>query len=121
MRAPRKLSSPRANAGRGATINDVSDRFNLPSRELDGDWLDTRAQIDGEPAPERTSVQLLKPKTIISYNTSPDVPFDRSINPLVGCDQRRNGCVTPEAIASKRGTNRKRAYGRYSLHSLVDA
>lgn len=90
MRRPRELSSSRLNAGRGATANDVSERFNLPSRELDGDWLDERAQIDGEPAPERTSVQLLKPKTIISYNKSPDVPFDRSINPLVGCE---HGCI----------------------------
>ena len=26
--------------GRGAPLNDVSARFNLPQREADGDWLD---------------------------------------------------------------------------------
>ncbi|WP_088334753.1 PA0069 family radical SAM protein [Sphingomonas mucosissima] len=80
----------RARPQRGATNNAESSRFNLPKRELDGDWLDERAMIDGEPAPERTSVQALRPKTIISYNKSPDVPFDRSINPIVGCE---HGCI----------------------------
>jgi len=75
---------------RGATSNVVSGRFNLPQREWDGDWLDERSDIDGPPTPVRTSVELLRPKTIISYNKSPDVPFDRSINPLVGCE---HGCI----------------------------
>lgn len=75
---------------RGATINLVSTRFNLPQREADGDWLDRREEVDGAPPPVRTSVQPLHPRTIISYNKSPDVPFDRSINPLVGCE---HGCV----------------------------
>ncbi|WP_066778458.1 PA0069 family radical SAM protein [Sphingomonas sp. CCH5-D11] len=75
---------------RGATINAVSDRFNLPQRESDGDWLDARGDIDGPSAPVRTSVQPLHPKTIISYNKSPDVPFDRSINAYVGCE---HGCI----------------------------
>ena len=72
---------------RGATINPVSDRFNLAAREADGDWLDMRDMIDDPPPPVRTTVQQLSPKTIISHNKSPDIPFDRSINPYVGCDQ----------------------------------
>lgn len=75
---------------RGATINPVSDRFNLASRELDGDWLDARDAIDGPPPATRTTVQRLSPKTIISHNKSPDVPFERSINPYVGCE---HGCI----------------------------
>jgi DNA repair photolyase len=35
-------------------------------------------------------VTLEKPRTVISRNTSPDVPFDRSINPYRGCE---HGCV----------------------------
>ncbi|ONF95135.1 PA0069 family radical SAM protein [Sphingomonas jeddahensis] len=75
---------------RGATTNLVSTRFNLRQREADGDWLDQRDEVDGAPSPVRTSVQPLRPRTIISYNKSPDVPFDRSINPLVGCE---HGCI----------------------------
>ena len=90
MAATRKIGSSPGRAHRGATSNAESQRFNLPSRELDGDWLDARAAIDGEPAPIRTTVSVLKPKTIISYNKSPDVPFDRSINTMVGCE---HGCI----------------------------
>jgi DNA repair photolyase len=77
-------------AGRGATENAASRRFNLPEREADGDWLDERALIDGAMPRLRTTVTVLKPKTIISYNRSPDLGFDRSINPLVGCE---HGCI----------------------------
>lgn len=77
-------------AGRGATENAASRRFNLSEREADGDWLDERALIDGAMPRLRTTVTVLKPKTIISYNRSPDIGFDRSINPLVGCE---HGCI----------------------------
>ncbi|WP_070933501.1 PA0069 family radical SAM protein [Edaphosphingomonas haloaromaticamans] len=77
-------------AGRGATENQTSRRFNLPERQADGDWLDAREQIDGTPAPIRTTVTTLTPKTIISYNQSPDIGFDRSINGFVGCE---HGCI----------------------------
>jgi DNA repair photolyase len=44
----------------------------------------------GAPAPLRTSVLDEACRTIISRNTSPDIPFDRSINPYRGCE---HGCV----------------------------
>ncbi|HEV2567543.1 PA0069 family radical SAM protein [Sphingomonas sp.] len=75
---------------RGATLNRESARFNLPERVADGDWLDERGWIDGEPPPLRTSVTVEKPKTIITRNASPDVPFDRSINAYRGCE---HGCI----------------------------
>jgi DNA repair photolyase len=77
-------------AGRGATENTISRRFNLLDREPDGDWLDERDLIDGAPPKQRTTVAVLKPKTIISYNQSPDIPFDRSINGYAGCE---HGCI----------------------------
>lgn len=77
-------------AMRGATINAESARFNLPATESDGDWLDARESIDGVAPTLRTTVTVEKPKTIISRNRSPDVPFDRSINPYRGCE---HGCV----------------------------
>lgn len=76
--------------GRGATRNATSTRFNLPMREDDGDWLDDRQRIDGEQSKPRTSVITLKPRTIITYNQSPDIPFDRSINGYAGCE---HGCI----------------------------
>ena len=75
---------------RGATLNGESTRFNLPQTESDGDWLDEREALDGARSPVRTTVTVERAKTIISRNTSPDVPFDRSINPYRGCE---HGCI----------------------------
>ena len=77
-------------SGRGAPANVVPTRFNLAARETDGDWLDEQESIDGGPVPLRTTVTIEKPKTILARNTSPDIPFDRSINPYRGCE---HGCV----------------------------
>ena len=75
---------------RGATMNHASARFNLPAREADGDWLDERESLDGEAPPLRTTVTVEHPRTIITRNASPDVGFDRSINPYRGCE---HGCI----------------------------
>ncbi|MFX6949392.1 hypothetical protein ABTH81_20110, partial [Acinetobacter baumannii] len=71
-------------------INRSSTRFNLPSAVADGDWLDAREAVDGAPPPLRTSVTVEHPRTIIARNQSPDIPFDRSINPYRGCE---HGCI----------------------------
>jgi len=75
---------------RGATLNQESTRFNLNAREADGDWLDAIGDVDGERPPVRTTVTVEKPRTIITRNQSPDVAFDRSINPYRGCE---HGCI----------------------------
>ncbi|WP_448664179.1 PA0069 family radical SAM protein [Sphingomonas sp. CJ20] len=75
---------------RGATENGVSTRFNLPQREADGDWRDAQTLVDGTPPPPRTTVTVETPRTIITRNQSPDVGFDRSINPYRGCE---HGCI----------------------------
>ena len=77
-------------AVRGATLNVESRRFGLPEAVADGDWLDAREALDGAPPPLRTTVTVERPRTIISRNQSPDVPFDRSINPYRGCE---HGCI----------------------------
>lgn len=77
-------------AGRGATLNRVPTRFNLGDRAADGDWLDERGLVDDDPPPPRTTVTVERARTILTRNTSPDVPFDRSINPYRGCE---HGCV----------------------------
>ncbi|WP_209347771.1 PA0069 family radical SAM protein [Pontixanthobacter sp. CEM42] len=80
--------------GRGAQSALVSQRFGLAERELDGDWHDAMealAQEDGGPPVKlRTTVTEEHPKTILSFNQSPDIPFDRSVNAYRGCE---HGCV----------------------------
>lgn len=77
-------------AMRGATLHGEGARFNLPAIETDGDWLDEREALDGPPPKLRTTVTVENPRTIISRNQSPDVAFDRSINPYRGCE---HGCI----------------------------
>ena len=70
--------------GRGAATN-VSGRFEIERREdFDDGW--TR---DEAPEPLATEVTLERPKSIITRNDSPDISFDRSINPYRGCE---HGC-----------------------------
>jgi DNA repair photolyase len=38
----------------------------------------------------RTEVRLERPRSALTFNRSPDVPFDRSINPYRGCE---HGCI----------------------------
>ncbi len=84
------VSRPDLRPGRGAPENRTPTRFNLPVREADGDWLDARGDIDDGPPPLRTTVTIEKPKSIITYNRSLDIGFDRSINNYRGCE---HGCI----------------------------
>ena len=77
-----------ARKGRGATGNDASGRFDAKARVADGDWLDA-ADADDLP-PLATEVSFETPKSAITRNRSPDLPFDRSINAWRGCE---HGCV----------------------------
>ena len=72
--------------GRGATSN-ASGRFESLAREASDDgWNDD----DASPTPLRTTVTAEKARTIITRNDSPDIGFDRSINPYRGCE---HGCI----------------------------
>jgi DNA repair photolyase len=84
------MNRPDARPGRGAPENRTPSRFNLPTREADGDWLDARDAVDDGPPPLRTTVTVEKPRTIIARNSSPDIGFDRSINSYRGCE---HGCI----------------------------
>ncbi|WP_128892763.1 PA0069 family radical SAM protein [Erythrobacter sp. HKB08] len=76
--------------GRGAQSGAVSTRFGLATHEADGDWRDAMEALDGPPVKLRTTVTEEHPKTILSFNQSPDIAFDRSINAYRGCE---HGCV----------------------------
>ncbi|MDN5850884.1 MAG: PA0069 family radical SAM protein [Nitrococcus sp.] len=75
----RNLNQPRK--GRGALSN-RSSRYNATSVEaFDDGW-----ESDEEPEKLRTEVFRDPSRSIITYNESPDIPFDRSINPFKGCE-----------------------------------
>jgi DNA repair photolyase len=75
---------PEARRGRGAGTN-ASGRFEALSRSaVDDEWETLPVE------PLRTEVTMEAARSVITRNTSPDVPFDRSINPYRGCE---HGCV----------------------------
>ena len=72
--------------GRGALSNSAG-RFESVDRVAMDDGWDLE---DLPPASPNTTVTEDKSKTVISTNTSPDVPFDQSVNPYRGCE---HGCI----------------------------
>ncbi|GHB21639.1 radical SAM protein [Pseudovibrio japonicus] len=73
--------------GRGrAAHSNKAGRFESESRELVDDGWGT---IDELP-PVKTEVQTEVARHVITKNSSPDLPFDRSINPYRGCE---HGCI----------------------------
>ena len=71
--------------GRGSVSN-ASGRYEPLARALIDDGWDSLAELP----PFKTDVTVEKAKTIISRNVSPDLEFDRSINPYRGCE---HGCI----------------------------
>ena len=72
--------------GRGATFN-PDNRYGATTNEaLDDGW----GNLDSPPAALVTSLSPDSSRRVITYNDSPDVGFDRSINPYRGCE---HGCV----------------------------
>lgn len=74
--------------GRGVGSN-VRSRFEEWGREFDYSHQPEGEPDEVEPRPE-TVVSASKATRIISRNSSPDIPFDQSINPFQGCE---HGCV----------------------------
>ena len=71
--------------GRGALSN-ASGRFEKETRVLvDDGWEESE-----EPQALKTEILRDTSRTIITRNKSPDISFDRSINPYKGCE---HGCV----------------------------
>jgi DNA repair photolyase len=81
------MSAKRETArGRGAQSN-ASGRFEPLAREgFDDGW----GEPDEEPVRLETTVTAETGRTVITRNTSPDIGFDRSINPYRGCE---HGCI----------------------------
>src|SRR5690349_17768042 len=79
-----EIEQPQHN-GRGALSN-ASSRFDDEKKIRTTDGWD----IEDELPPLRTTLTRDATRSIITRNTSPDVPFDRSINPYRGCE---HGCI----------------------------
>lgn len=73
-----------AHKGRGAVGNT---RHRFDSRPVES--TEEEAWDAAQTAPQ-TVLRPMQARSIISYNESPDIPFDRSINPYLGCE---HGCV----------------------------
>ena len=63
--------------GRGARSN-ASGRYEALSRQLVDDGWESLEELP----PFKTTVTLEHPKTILTRNSSPDISFDRLINPI---------------------------------------
>jgi DNA repair photolyase len=79
---------PLALKGRGAVSN-IAHRFESVQREPDADGPPPDGDDEALP-PLATSVTYETARSIITRNESPDIGFDRSINPYRGCE---HGCV----------------------------
>ena len=82
---PAHIVDPARRPGRAAPTN-APGRYERHDRvPVDDGW----GAPDALP-PLRTEVSFAPPRSAISRNTSPDVPFDRSLNPYRGCE---HGCI----------------------------
>jgi DNA repair photolyase len=78
----------RARISRGAISNRAGRFEGLRGNAIDDGW---RTLQDDQPQPRLdTTVTFDQSRTVISRNDSPDVGFDRSINPYRGCE---HGCI----------------------------
>lgn len=75
---------PAGRKGR-ASLRNAPGRFELDREDLDDGWHQ-------DPIPDAipTDIRIEQARSVISFNRSPDLPFDRSINPYRGCE---HGCI----------------------------
>ncbi|WP_142633594.1 PA0069 family radical SAM protein [Ruegeria faecimaris] len=71
--------------GRAATENSAGRFERFDTIPCDDGW-----GYDDDLPPLRTEIRHETARSIITYNRSPDLPFDRSINPYRGCE---HGCI----------------------------
>jgi DNA repair photolyase len=80
-----------AQKGRGAVANWLSTRFESETRvRVDDGWQGLYEDEENLPKKLETVIGIDTSRSVINYNDSPDLGFDRSINPYRGCE---HGCV----------------------------
>jgi DNA repair photolyase len=75
--------------GRGATSN-LQGRFEAEARERTYDGWDAGGEYISDEYQRKTEVSDEVAKSILSRNSSPDIPFNVSLNPYRGCE---HGCI----------------------------
>jgi DNA repair photolyase len=78
-----------ARKGRGATLNPAV-RFEKTATEAFDDGWETLSEAFAELPPLPTTLTRDNAKSALSWNSSPDIGFDRAVNPYRGCE---HGCV----------------------------
>jgi DNA repair photolyase len=86
---PIPATPPIAQKGRGATINPPN-RFDAQQPAAFDDGWDTLATDFADLPPLPTTLIRDASRSVISWNQSPDIGFDRAVNPYRGCE---HGCV----------------------------
>ena len=84
---------PQPRKGRGAVSNRAGRFEPRVTDRVDDGWAPTAGvapEPEALPDRVRTTVAIDSSRTVIARNSSPDVPFDRSVNPYRGCE---HGCV----------------------------
>ena len=80
---------PGARKGRGATVNPPNRFDTNAAAPFDDGWATLAADLADLP-PLATTLIRDSSRSVISYNQSPDIGFDRAVNPYRGCE---HGCV----------------------------
>ncbi len=75
--------------GRGAAINPANRFESQEAAPFDDGWSTLLADVAGLPPPATTLTRDAS-RSVISWNQSPDIGFDRAVNPYRGCE---HGCV----------------------------
>ena len=73
--------------GRGASLSPANRFHRLSTGDLGDEDIWWATDVD---APPKTEIRWETPRSALSRNDSPDLPFDRAINPYRGCE---HGCA----------------------------
>ncbi len=87
--APVSRVRPLARRGRGATLNPASRYDAAIAAPFDDGWETLNGDFTELP-PLHTTLTRDATRSVISWNQSPDIGFDRAVNPYRGCE---HGCV----------------------------
>jgi len=77
---------PRLRAAARGTMAQPAPRFDARRREWEADGWD----LPEDERPVNREVSLERPRSVIAWNESPDLGFDRALNPYRGCE---HGCI----------------------------
>ncbi len=80
---------PRPRKGRGATVNPPNRFERQEAAPFDDGWNTLAAEF-AELPPLPTTLTRDSSRSVIAWNQSPDIGFDRAVNPYRGCE---HGCV----------------------------